>query len=361
MRRSRRVSSSPRRVRGGARRRLSAAPLGRRARAASAASGLSGSGELVIVRVGLARQGEPEAGALAQGAPGLQPAVVQPGVLERDGQAQAGAAGRAGPGRVGPPEAVEDERGLARPQPDAVVAHRDRDGGVVGAERTSIGRPSPCSIALTTRLRRMRSMRRESISAMTGSSGSSTTSWVPLRAASVRCASTARSTRGAQVGRLDVEHGGAGVEARDLEQVGQQRLEAVELVVQQLGRPRDRRARSPPRESWMRSPAIRIVVSGVRSSWETSETNRCCTRERFSSWAICCWMEAAISLKDVAEAGEVVLALGLHALVEVAVGEPLRDDRRPPHRVGDEAGHDEGDRPEQQDERRAAEAGRSAR
>ncbi len=37
------------------------------------------------------------------------------------------------------------------------------------------------------------------------------------------------------------------------------------------------------RDSWIRSPAIRIVVNGVRSSWDTSETNRCCTRERSSS------------------------------------------------------------------------------
>ena len=50
----------------------------------------------------------------------------------------------------------------------------------------------------------------------------------------------------------------------------------------------------------MRSPAIRIVVSGVRSSWDTSETNRCWNLDKFSIWAICCWMLAAISLNDVA-------------------------------------------------------------
>jgi len=36
------------------------------------------------------------------------------------------------------------------------------------------------------------------------------------------------------------------------------------------------------REAWMTSPAIRIVVSGVRSSCETSETNRLCILESLS-------------------------------------------------------------------------------
>ncbi len=40
----------------------------------------------------------------------------------------------------------------------------------------------------------------------------------------------------AQVDVLQVEGGGAGVEAADLEQVGEQFLEAVELVLQQLDR-----------------------------------------------------------------------------------------------------------------------------
>ena len=43
--------------------------------------------------------------------------------------------------------------------------------------------------------------------------------------------------RAPQVDRLDVERGGAGVEAADLEQVREQRLEAVELACEQLGRP----------------------------------------------------------------------------------------------------------------------------
>ena len=41
-----------------------------------------------------------------------------------------------------------------------------------------------------------------------------------------------------QVDVVELEHGGAGVEAADLEQVGEQRLEPVELGLQQLGRAR---------------------------------------------------------------------------------------------------------------------------
>ena len=49
----------------------------------------------------------------------------------------------------------------------------------------------------------------------------------------------------AQVDRLGVEGGGAGVEPADLEQVGEQRLEPVQLGLQQLGRPRPAPGRSP--------------------------------------------------------------------------------------------------------------------
>ena len=46
---------------------------------------------------------------------------------------------------------------------------------------------------------------------------------------------------------LGLQHRGAGVEAADLEQVGQQRLEAVELLLQQLGGPAGDRVEEGPR------------------------------------------------------------------------------------------------------------------
>ena len=105
--------------------------------------------------------------------------------------------------------------------------------------------------------------------------------------------------RGAQVDELGVEGRRTGVEPADLEQVGEQLLEPVELVVQQLGRAGDRGVEAG-RESWMRSAAIRMVVSGVRSSCETSETNRCWTRDSPSSWRIWVCRLSAISLNDFA-------------------------------------------------------------
>jgi hypothetical protein len=45
--------------------------------------------------------------------------------------------------------------------------------------------------------------------------------------------------------------------------------------------------------------AICTVVSGVRSSCETSDTNRCCSRDRFSSRRIWLCKLAAIWLNDV--------------------------------------------------------------
>ena len=104
----------------------------------------------------------------------------------------------------------------------------------------------------------------------------------------------------------------------------------------------------------MRSAAIRMVVSGVRSSWETSETNRCWTRDRPSSWRIWVCRLSAISLNDLRQPGEVVLAAGAHPLVEPAGGEPLGDHGRAADRVDDLPGDDLGDRPDQEDQGEAA-------
>ena len=58
-------------------------------------------------------------------------------------------------------------------------------------------------------------------------------------------------------------------------------LDPVELNLEQLGGPGGDRVEVAPRVVQPTSPAIRTVVSGVRSSWETSETNRRCTRLGF--------------------------------------------------------------------------------
>ena len=80
------------------------------------------------------------------------------------------------------------------------------------------------------------------------------------------------------------------------------------------------------------SPAIRIVVSGVRSSCETSLTNRCCTRERFSSWRIWVCRLWRHGVERGGQPREVVLAARHHPLVQPPGREPLGDDGRLPHR-----------------------------
>ena len=103
------------------------------------------------------------------------------------------------------------------------------------ARVTSTGRPSPCSTALPTRLRSTRSTRRGSTSAITGVSGSRSSIATPTRSARPASRSTTRSTIGTEVGVLGVQRGEPGVEPADLQQVGQQALEPVQLGLQQLG------------------------------------------------------------------------------------------------------------------------------
>ena len=218
--------------------------------------------------------------------PGLQPAAVQVGVLERDRQPEPGAAGGAGPGRVGAPEPVEDQRCLAGRSPTpwsrtptatavSSLPTRRRPGdprrarsrwppGCAGCARPGAGRPRRCRppVGLDAPAR-MPVLRRRAVRGRR-----------PPR----RDGHRGRSAR--------LERGGAGVEPADLEQVGQQRLEAVELVVQQLGGA-GRGGVEVGARVVQHSAAIRIVVSGVRSSCETSETKRCCTRDRSSSCRIC--------------------------------------------------------------------------
>ena len=90
-------------------------------------------------------------------------------------------------------------------------------------------------MALVTRLRTIRSTRRASASARHGPVGvlddDADAALVGERPG--RVDDTADDV--AEVDVLEVEDGGAGVEAADLEQVGEQRLEPVELGLQELG------------------------------------------------------------------------------------------------------------------------------
>jgi hypothetical protein len=82
-----------------------------------------------------------------------------------------------------------------------------------------------------------------------------------------------------------------------------------------------RRARSPGRSraraSCSTSPAIRTVVSGVRSSWETSETNRRCTRRELLELADLALQVGGHLVERRGQAGEVVLAPDPQPLLEL--------------------------------------------
>ena len=69
------------------------------------------------------------------------------------------------------------------------------------------------------------------------------------------------------------------------------------------------------------SAASRIVVSGVRSSCETSETNRCCTSESSASSLICGLDAVGHRVERAAEGRELVFAPHREAHAEVAGGE----------------------------------------
>ena len=204
---------------------------------------------------------------------------------------------RAGPRLLRPPEAVEHERGLPRPQPDTVVAHHHGHGVVVaGASVMSTGRPSPWSTAFATRLRTIRSTRRGSTSAYTPT-GRCSRSGVPASSANPRTASTARVTTPCMSTRSAVR---SATPASSLLISSRSASSASNRSSSVTSSSELRRSAgsSWSLEACRTSAAIRTVVSGVRSSWLTSEVNRRCSAPNSSSWRIWVWMLPAISLYD---------------------------------------------------------------
>ncbi len=144
----------------------------------------------------------------------------------------------------------------------------------------------------------MRSIRRGSTSATTGSSAPQTTTALPLVRASGSAASITRDT----TSRIS-----AGSASR-IAAPASKRLISSRSASRDSNRSSwfcsssaERSAAGSPkssRDSYSRSAAIRTVVSGVRSSCETSETKRRWTRESSSSWRIWVCRADPIRLKD---------------------------------------------------------------
>ena len=235
-------------------------------------------------------------------------------------------------------------------RPDPVVADRHGDRGVVGADRDldrlalavldgvgdEVAQDALDAARVHVGDRRVRS-------------GSLTTQPGALARGEGAVGVDGPLDAGAQVAGLDLEHRGARVEAGDLEQVAEQRLEAVELAAQQLGRARDGRLEVAARvvDEVAGHPDRR--QRGAQLVGHVGDEPLLDAREVLELGDLLL-DRGRHAVEGGAEPGEVVLALGPHALVEVALGEALGDGGRTPHRVGHEARHDEGDGADEQDE-----------
>ncbi len=204
-------------------------------------------------------------------------------------------------------------------------------------------------MALLTRLRSTRSIRRSSTSATHGV-GASTTE--PYAALAGQRRGLLRDAVG-DVGEVDLgelEPGGTGVEPADLEQVGEEVLESVELLLQQLGRAcRDRLERCArvvqhvaghPHGGQGRAQLVGHVGDELALDPRQLDQLPDLLLERVGHL-----------VERGGQPGDVVLAVHVHPLLEAARGDPLRHPPREPdrgdHLAGDQQ-HDAGG--EQQEE-----------
>ena len=322
-------------------------------------AGRSGSGELVRSPPAVEREREPELGAGAGLAPDLQPAAVQAGVLEADRQPEAAAADGADPGGVGAPEPVEDVLGLGRAEAHAEVADGHRGRGPVGGQRDLDRLPGAVLDGVADQVAQD-----------------------PLHPAGVDVgddvlvgpvdhqlgvvplgerphAGHHPGDQGAQVDRLGVQHRGAGVVAADLQQVGEQPLEAVELGPQQLRGPGD-----------VRREVLARVVQHVGGHLHRGQRGAQLVGDVGGEPLL--QLGEPLQLGDLplqavghgveagGQPGQVVLAAHGHALLELPLGEPLGDARGAAHRVDDQPGDQHADADDEQRQRDPADDDRAA-
>ena len=155
------------------------------------------------------------------------------------------------------------------------------------AIKISIGLPSLCSIAFTSRLRTIRSIRRASTSARASPPPSTRTLIsVPYTSASRPCDSSTRSTISRRSTRSVLSTAAPAsnreISSRSVSSASNRSSSAC-ISSADLAETGSKSSRASCRTS----AAIRTVVSGVRSSCETSETNRCWTADRSSKVLIC--------------------------------------------------------------------------
>src|SRR5215472_14002906 len=169
------------------------------------------------------------------------------------------------------------------------------------AELTTTSRPSPCSTALTSRLRSIRSTLLRSTSATHGSAGSLNSILEPRRSASCWATSAELRTR-SQTSTSSASRVAAFASYLLISSKSTSRDSNLPSWLSSNSAERRVCGSSSSLASNSRSAAILMVVRGVRSSCDTSETNCRCTCDKSSSSPIFSWRLAAISLNDLASA-----------------------------------------------------------
>nr|MCF0103345.1 hypothetical protein [Streptomyces sp. MH191] len=299
--------------------------------------------------VGRPRQREPELRAAARFAPGLQPAPVQPGVLQGDRQPETGAAGGARACRVRPPEAAEHPGRLPRLESHPVVAHRHRHRAARGGQLHEDVAPLTVLHGVDDQVAQ-HALHAPGVGL--GHDGL-------LVAHDPYSGSLALGERFgpadhpphdlAQVDRLGLQRRRARVEPADLQQVGEQCLEAVELVGEEFRRPCGHRVEVHP---GVVDDVGRHPHGGQRGAQLVRDVR---DEPPLHPRQVLELLDLELQVlrhlvEGLAQAGDVVLAGDLHAFLQASRGQPLGDPGRHPHR-GDDLAHDEpGDRPEQDDD-----------
>ena len=235
------------------------------------------------------------------------------------------------------------------PQPDAVVAHHARRPRRSSpASVMSTGRPSPWSTAFATRLRRIRSTRRGSTSAYTPV-GQVQPQRRPALLGEPAHGLDRPGDHAVHVDPLGGQVRDPRVQPADLQQVGEQRLEPVQLGDQQL------RA-APQRGQQLVLRGVQHVRGhphgGQRGAQLVADVRGEPPLQRAELLELAdLGLDAAGHLVvRLGQPRHLVVAVHRHPLVEVAVGEPLGDlgglPHRPHHLPGDEA-RDAGQQQEQ--------------
>ena len=206
-------------------------------------------------------------------------------------------------------------------------------------------------MALVTRLRTIRSTRRTSASARHGWSGASTTTRVSRWSASARVCVDDPVGDVDEVDLVELEHGGAGVEAADLEQVDQQRLEPVELGLQQLGRPRRRGVEGPARVVQHVAGHPHGRQRGAQLVGDVGDELLLDAAELLEL-ADLALQVAGHLVERRRQPGQVVLTGDPHPLLEVAGRQPLGDPARHPHGRDHLPGHQPGQPRDQHEQQR---------